>query len=307
MTETERDIRSTPAIIKQTMERVLERGDLLGRLLGDKPVVFLGCGSSYCIGAAAASYFERLHGIPADAVLASEYVPRPGCSHIAITRTGKTTELIEAMRRARRAGAPVGLLLGEPGAPAEAESDVSLHMEFAPEQGVIQTRFVTAATVALFSIIGGGKAREQLNSLPSEIGQALDAHAFPALSRFAHVVFLGRGYRYGLARAASLNLQETALSEPSAHQTLEYRHGPIAAAGPDTLVWCFDKPGDNASAAVLEEVRRTGATLYNPATRALASLVEAQLAAVEYAVEKGLDPDAPQHLSRAIVLPESAI
>src|ERR1700730_18491092 len=96
--------------------------DLLAALLRDKPVVFLGCGSSYCIGAAAASYFERVRGVPAEAVFASEYLPRPGWTHIAITRTGKTTELIEAMRKARQAGATVGLLLGEPGAPAEAES-----------------------------------------------------------------------------------------------------------------------------------------------------------------------------------------
>ncbi|MDB5059737.1 MAG: hypothetical protein JWO59_3209, partial [Chloroflexi bacterium] len=81
MSETERDILSTPAIIKQTLARILERGDLLASLLDGKPVVFLGCGSSYCIGAAAASYFEQVRGVPAEAVFASEYLPRPGWTH----------------------------------------------------------------------------------------------------------------------------------------------------------------------------------------------------------------------------------
>src|SRR5207244_7174984 len=100
----------------------------------------------------------------------------------------------------------------------------------APEQGVIQTRFISAAVVALRRLIDGERARTTLRDLPDRVEQGL-ANLDPApLAPFGHVVFLGRSWRHGLALMAALNLQETALVVPEGHQTLEYRHGPIGRA-----------------------------------------------------------------------------
>jgi len=223
MTVIEQDIDSTPAILRQTLARVDERGDVLAPWL-QGPAVFLGCGSSYCIALAAAALYEDARGEPAQGIMASEYRPRPGWTHVAISRTGKTTELVEAMRRARTAGARVALVGGEPGAPAQQQADAVLPLEFAPEQGVIQTRFISAATLALRLLIGGERARAALRDLPDRIARALGALDPAPLVPLGHVVFLGRGWRYGLALMAALNLQETALVVPEGHQTLEYRH-----------------------------------------------------------------------------------
>jgi glutamine---fructose-6-phosphate transaminase (isomerizing) len=300
----EQDIYSTPAILRQTLARVDERGDMLAPWL-QGPAVFLGCGSSYCIALAAAALYEDARGVPAQGIMASEYRPRPGWTHVAISRTGKTTELVEAMRRARGAGARVALVGGEPGAPAQEQADAVLPLEFAPEQGVIQTRFISAATLALRLLIGGERARAALRDLPDRIERALGAlDTAPLVSR-DHVVFLGRGWRHGLALMAALNLQETALVVPEGHQTLEYRHGPIASADEGTLVWCFDPPDDAASAAVLDDVQRTGATVRCTDDDPLVAAAQAQLLAVRMAEARGVDPNRPRHLSRAIVLPGS--
>jgi glucosamine--fructose-6-phosphate aminotransferase (isomerizing) len=244
---------------------------------------------------------ERVTGHPAQPVFASEYRPRAGWAQIAITRTGQTTELVEAMKMARQAAVPVGLLVGEKGSPAEPWADAVLHMEFAPEPGVVQTRFITAAVVALHQLSGAGGDSLVHVGLAREVQDGLDQPPID-LMQFQRVVFLGRGDRYGLARLAALNLQETALLETAAHQTLDYRHGPVAAASHGVLVWSFDDPTDAASAAVLREVEATGASIHTSSLPPLVNLVRAQLAAARRAQASGLDPSAPRHLTRAVVL-----
>jgi len=296
------DIRSIPAILRRTYARVDEQRAALAPLLGG-PVALLGSGSSYCVAMAAAAIYEEARHAPAQAIIASDYTPRPGWTHIAISRTGQTTELIDAMERARAVGAPVLLVVGEEGSPAARHADALLPLEFAAEQNVIQTRFVVASVEALRSLAAGED--EASADLPSAIERALDGFDPAPLLRFDHVVFLGRGHCYGLARAAAVNLQETALLAPEAHHTLDYRHGPIAAADGDTLVWRLDAPGDAASAAVLDDVRKTGATVFGLADEPLAALAQVQLYSLHKAQARGIDPTAPRNLSRAIILDHS--
>jgi fructoselysine-6-P-deglycase FrlB-like protein len=97
MSAIEDDITSTPAIARQTITRVGERGEVVAEAL-QGPAVFLGSGSSYRIGVAAASLYEAERGQPAQSLLGSEYLPRSGWTHVAISRTGKTTELVEGAR-----------------------------------------------------------------------------------------------------------------------------------------------------------------------------------------------------------------
>jgi len=293
------DIRSIPAILRRTYARVDEHRAALAPLLGG-PVALLGSGSSYCVAMAAAAVYEEARHAPAQAIIASDYLPRPGWTHIAISRTGQTTELIDAMARAHAAGAPILLVVGEEGSPAARYADALLPLEFAAEQNVIQTRFVVASVEALRSLAAG--ENEASVDLPSAIARALDGFDPTPLARFDHVVFLGRGAGQGLARAAAVNLQETALLAPEAHHTLDYRHGPISAADGDTLVWCLDAPGDAASAAVLDDVRKTCATVFGLMDEPLAALAQVQLYSLHKAQARGIDPTTPRNLSRAIIL-----
>jgi fructoselysine-6-P-deglycase FrlB-like protein len=305
MTEIEQDIRSTPDVVRLTLGRVSTEGDPVLEQMKGLPAVFLGCGSSYGVAMTAATIYEAQQGVPAQAIIASEYQPRPGWAHLAISRTGKTTELVEAMHLARGTGSPVVLLVGEPESPASRPASTILSLEFAPERGVIQTRFITAAVVALRQLFGGPADHLALSRLAETLEATLAGFDPAPLAGFDHVVFLGREYRYGLARLGALNLQETALLAPEGHQTLDYRHGPIATAGPGSLIWSFDPPHDTLSVAVLEDVRKTGATVHETHGDPLVSLVCAQLVAVRQAERRGLDPAAPRHLSRAIVLPHA--
>jgi fructoselysine-6-P-deglycase FrlB-like protein len=81
---------------------------------------------------------------------------------------------------------------------------------------------------------------------------------------------------------------------------MEYRHGPIAIAGPDRAVWAF---GDVPS-GLARQVEATGATfVHNGVLDPLADLVIAQRFAVAVAATRGIDPDLPRHLTRSVILP----
>ncbi len=296
MTSVEADILSTPAILRRVVERVGA-----SKMALDGPVVFLGCGSSNCVGIAMAALYETARGLPAQAILPSDYAPRPAWTHVAISRTGRTTELLEAMARARESGARVLLLAGDLGSPAEALATEVLPLEFAPEQGIIQTRFISAALLALRLLIGG--AALPPDDLPDRLERELSAFDPSPLLHLTRTVFLGRGWRYGLAVGAALHQLETALGAPSAFQTLDYRHGPIACADERTLVWSFDTPRDAAAAAVLDDVRATGATVTQADDDPQVALAQAQILAVRIAQAHDIDTEAPRNLSRAIVLP----
>ena len=80
---------------------------------------------------------------------------------------------------------------------------------------------------------------------------------------------------------------------------MEYRHGPISAASPATLVWAIGAvdPG------VLADAAQTGATVVGEGLDPMAELILIQRMAVELAEARGLDPDRPKYLARSVVLP----
>jgi fructoselysine-6-P-deglycase FrlB-like protein len=81
---------------------------------------------------------------------------------------------------------------------------------------------------------------------------------------------------------------------------MEFRHGPVSVIGADSVVWFFGTP----PAGLVGELAVTDAEIVQaPEVDPMAQLVGAHRLAVELAARKGLDPDAPRNLTRAVVLP----
>jgi glucosamine 6-phosphate synthetase-like amidotransferase/phosphosugar isomerase protein len=79
---------------------------------------------------------------------------------------------------------------------------------------------------------------------------------------------------------------------------MDYRHGPIAVAGPRTVVTMFGAPPEG----LVDAVRETGAAVVTDDLDPLAQLVRAQRMAVSLAASRGLDPDNPRALTRSVIL-----
>jgi fructoselysine-6-P-deglycase FrlB-like protein len=273
-------------------------------------VAVAGCGTSWFMAQAYAALRERDGHGETDAFQASEFpLGRRYDRVIVITRSGTTTEVIELLDNLDGV-CPTTVITADPAQPAAALATHVIALEFADEQSVVQTRFATTALALLRSHLG-----EDIHPAASdaEVAVRLPLPVHPSL--VDQVTFLGRGWTVGLAHEAALKCREAAGFWTEAYPAMDYRHGPIAVAGPRRVVWAF---GD-IPIGLADDVEATGAAFvhsrYNGGYAALgrwgggrapldpmADLIVAQRFAVLLATSQGLDPDSPRNLTRSVVL-----
>lgn len=258
-------------------------------------VGIIGCGTSLYIAQTYAAFREASGHGPTDAFAASIAPRRPWDCLIALSRSGTTTEVLDAVRdsTARRTVA----LTASEGSPLVRAVDRALVAPFADEISVVQTRFATTALATLLISVGYSvdRATRDTAARSAELSEQL----LDGCSRF---VFVGTGWTYGVANEAALKLQEMAHCWAESYPALEYRHGPISVSGPNTLVWGFG-PRDQA---LVDAVADTGSAVHWPDCDPLASLVEVQRLGLRLGANKGIDPDRPSHLSRSVILADEA-
>jgi fructoselysine-6-P-deglycase FrlB-like protein len=259
-----------------------------------EPAAAIGCGTSHYVAHAYAALREARGLGTTDAAIASDLSPHRSYRRVvAISRSGTTTEVLRTLE-GLRGSIPTVAITAVPDSPVASSADDTVVLDFANEQSVVQTRFATTALALLRAHVG-----DRLDAAVAD-GAAALARALPVQpSEFRQFVFLGQGWTVGLANEAALKLREAASAWTEAYPAMEYRHGPISAAGPGTLVWAIG-PVDRS---VLADAADTGATIVDEGSDPMAELVLIQRMAVELAEARGLDPDRPKHLTRSVVLP----
>ena len=203
-------------------------------------IAVIGCGSSWHAAKTLAALRERSGQGETDAFAASEaLLVRDYDRVVAISRSGTTTEIRRALEQVG-AGTATVALVGDPLSPVAEECDLVVDLSFADDRSVVQTRFVTSTVCFARAALG-----LEVDGLLADAERAL-AEPHPAeTDTIDRVVVLGRGWRVGLADAGALALRETAQIWAESYPAMEYRHGPIATAGPGALVWILDRaPGE---------------------------------------------------------------
>jgi fructoselysine-6-P-deglycase FrlB-like protein len=257
-------------------------------------IAVVGCGTSFHIAQAVAVARESRGLGESDAFVASEMpTTRSHDMVIAISRSGTTTEVVRALA-ALPAGTPTLAISAVRDTPVVAAAADGILLPFADERSIVQTRFATAV-LALFRAHLG----EDLTGPVADAEAALAGPLPVDPSDFEQFAFLGRGWTIGLASEAALKLREAGGAWTEAYPAMEYRHGPISAAGPATLVWWL---GD-AEPDLVADVRATDASVIANHIDPMSELVTVQRTAVALAEARGLDPDRPRHLARSVVLP----
>jgi fructoselysine-6-P-deglycase FrlB-like protein len=293
VSEIAREIASQPWCWREAAQRGAALAEVDGVLpRSGAPAAAVGCGTSLYVAQAYASLREELGHGPTDAFPASEApVGRGYPTVVAISRSGTTTEVVRYLSavQAFRRVAVVGVL----DSPVAGEADEAVALEFADERAVVQTRFATSALAFLRAHVG-----QDMGSAIEDGERAVEAPLPLDPSRYRHYVFLGRGWSVGLANEAALKLREAARAFSESYPAMEFRHGPISVAGPESVVWALG-PIDPA---VLEDAAATGATVLGGDRDPMAELIVIQRTAVALAEARGLDPDHPRHLTRSVVL-----
>ena len=287
------EIRSQPACWGRAVEVAAASGGLLPA--DGERVAVAGCGTSWFMAQAYASLREAAGHGQTDAFTASEPPTRRRYDRlVAITRSGTTTEVLALLDRAR-GGQPTLAVTGDPASPVAGAADETIVLDFADERSVVQTRFATTTLALLRAGLG-----HDLGPVIAQAERAVAAELPAGLLERAQFTFLGAGWAVGLANEAALKLRETCQAWAESYPAMEYRHGPISVAGPDSVVWFLTRP----PASLPEEVAATGALVVTPSGDPMAELVLVQRLGVALATAKGLDPDRPRNLARSVILPD---
>ncbi len=242
-----------------------------------KRIICTGCGSTYYLSLVAASLFQALNRLLAQARPASEVVLFPDIVQlgdastllVTISRSGETTETLDAVKTFRaRAGGPVLAITCYGDSTLARQADFVLTASAAQEQSVAQTRSFSSMTVLVEALAGhlaGLDVAMVLRTLPVVARRLLDEYRplaqtlgeTMALQRF---FFLGTGFLYGMACEAMLKMKEMSLSYSEAFHTLEFRHGPMSMVDEHSLViGLLSEDAQRHELAVLEQMQRAGA------------------------------------------------
>jgi glutamine---fructose-6-phosphate transaminase (isomerizing) len=300
-----------------------------------RAVLFVARGTSDHAALYAKYLVEIRHGLPAGLVSPSTmtaYGARPDLRDVlmvGVSQSGGSPDLVRSLAVAREQGALTVAVTNDVSSPLALAAHAHVDVLAGPERSVAATKSYTAQLLALYLLLERVRdvdGREAAAPLP-DLGDALLARAdeITALAqryRFAQrMITTARGYSYPTAREAALKLMETSYVSAQAFSGADLLHGPLALVDPqvpvlavvasgvggaamgDVLprlaersadVCCVGHPAAVADAAV-------GFALPEGAPEELSPLLEIlpfQLLALQVAVGRGGDPDAPRGLSK---------
>jgi glucosamine--fructose-6-phosphate aminotransferase (isomerizing) len=335
------EIREQPAALARLLEHRAEFEAVAERMRerGPGPVRLVGHGSSDNAASYGVYAFGLLPGWTAlrDSISLSVYygaeLDLTRSCVVALSQSGRTPDVVEYARRARRQGAYTVALTNDSGSALAEECETVLPLGAGTEQAVAATKTYTTQVAALALLAGcaagqstrlsegirttAGLITELLPELERRVSEIAVALAF-----VGRMFVIGRGPEFATAREISLKLLETCRVAAEPLTATDLAHGPVAALDGLFPVWAI--ASDDASLGAVREaaerVRAVGATLIASGTAAeqldgaayvlqvpappiqlltpLLSVVPGQLLAWALAQAKGLDPDRPAGLSK---------
>ena len=288
-TATEQELRSQPETWRQALSLLEGVAEQLPRP-GER-VLAVGCGTSWFMAMAYAKLREAAGQGVTDALTATEVSPSREYDRIvALSRSGTTTEVRELLAATET---PSVLITAVAGGPIAQHASSEIVLDFADETSVVQTRFATTALMLLRAALG-----EDVSSVITEAEQVLAAEPDAALLDAEQISFLGTGWSKGIADEAALKMREATQGWTESYYAMEYRHGHVAIAEPGRTVLVLGQAPDGLA----QQVAETGATWVDAELDPVSQLVGVHLAAVRRAESRGLNPDTPRHLTRAVHL-----
>jgi glucosamine--fructose-6-phosphate aminotransferase (isomerizing) len=220
---------------------------------GTEEVIFTGCGSACNVSHAVAPIFQKLTGRTCRALHASDLMINPdlflnerrNTTVAAYSRSGDTTETVQALLHAKTGGARTLAVVCFPESRMAHAADAALILEEAGEKSVTTTRSLTSmvlsATYLAAVCAGNEEVQDQLKTLPDLARERLElfhdvGRSVGSDQEIRKFAFLGHGSYYGLAREAQLKVKEMVLLPSDSYVSLDFQHGPMSNVDAGMLI-----------------------------------------------------------------------
>lgn len=248
-----------------------------------------------------------------------------GQAALAISQSGRSPDVVETLRRARKSGALTVALVNDEKSPLADTAEIVLPQRAGPEVSVAATKTVITSLVATVRLVAAwaeDKALMQaLQALPARLEEAArigEAASTDWLDDCDHILVLARGLCLPVAQEVALKLKETCGLHAEAFSAAELRHGPREIVDKRFLVIALAPPGPGRAdvLAAADELEAQGAavqrmvpaghgrawlTVPEPPDRRLAPILllqELYPLFARTAKSLGRDPDKPRTLTK---------
>lgn len=335
-----KEISEQPATLRRLLtESRPEIEALAAAVKASHRVLLVGCGTAANAALAGVYMFSEIAGHEVNVIPASEFRYRTGFLDagtlvIAISQSGETIDVLEAMRSAQQAGSRTAAIVNTPNSSLDRMVDVSVHLRSGIEQCVLATKSYTAmlATLLLTAcelrdrwVDGSVAVARAANVIETMLADDTPAHLNElgsAIALQSHLFPIGRGVHYASSLEAALKVKEVSYVHAEGFAAGELKHGVIALIEEGTPCLVF-APNDQTRVDVLSgaaELRSRGGYIIGVGSEpsevfdafirvpdvglanAIAEAIPGQFLGYYAALARGYDPDRPRNLAKSVTV-----
>jgi glucosamine--fructose-6-phosphate aminotransferase (isomerizing) len=328
---------------KETIDRVVSQDkktiEKISKMINDAfGVFFVACGTSYHACMSAGYIFSKITKKHINVYLASEF---PNFSHfltentlmIAVSQSGETADVLEAVRVAKEKGVKVISLVNVMGSSLMRMSDFTLLLNAGPEICVLATKSFTSqlALLYLLAYTCAGKyeeGKEKLEEVSKKLKNVLDEENIEKIRKLAktlkdeeNIYLIGRGLSYSTTLEGALKLKEVSYIHAEGLAGGELKHGTLALIerGTPCIAIVPDNDGKKDILSNAMEIKSRGGYIIGISNEdnevfdysiiipkvemhPILMIIPIQLLAYYLALERGCDPDKPRNLAKSVTV-----
>jgi glutamine---fructose-6-phosphate transaminase (isomerizing) len=323
-----KEIHEEPAACRRLILSLdTEQRDLFRKLVESirmaKRTVFTAAGTAYHASLLGASFLHQ-QGIPAQAIIASEFESFITVDSetlvIAVSQSGETMDVIEALKYAKARGATIASIVNVPYSTIERMSSLSLQILAGQEVSVASTKAFTNQCTLMLALAQAFGYENGLSSLPEKLDKVLSSEERlerlgKELASHSDLYVLGRRLGYPVAREIALKIKEVSYVHAEGMMGGELKHGTIALITQGTPVISLVYDDDARMRSSTQEVNARGARTivigtvedddirlpaHSEAEFAILAGTVGQLLAYHIALARGCPIDKPRNLAKCV-------
>ncbi len=300
----------------------------------------IGCGTAHKVAAAGEYFFSMIAKKHVNTAVASEFpifhdFLRPESLIIAISQSGETADVIEAIEAARSVGSTVLSIVNSAGSTVARMSDFSLHIKAGPEKAVASTKAATSqlTVLLLLAYACAGKlddGRKLMVDAASLVNDLVNPRFVEFVAGIAkeiadqnNIFIIGKGANFPMALESAIKIQEVSYIHAEGFAGGELKHGPIAMIEPGTPCLVLVSSNELQKKEILSnamEIKARGGRIIGVssenseifddwirvpeagAANPILNLIPVQVLSYYLALERGFNPDMPRNLAKSVTV-----
>ncbi len=301
-----------------------------------KSVYITGSGTSYNAALVAKYLWQKYAKVKVEPIISSElsFSPEtvePNSILIAISQSGESADVLEAVNIARKSNAKIFSIVNILTSSLAQESSLVIGMNCGPEIGVAATKSFTSQLGIIYKItekLCDGCIKVDSAKISEAVSEVLLDHSkikhiAKELRDITDIYILGRAVHYPIAAESALKLKELSYIHAEGIPGGELKHGPLALMDSNVYVIIIN-PGDHTYSDTLtsaREIKARGAKIIGISNKPsdvydhwieiptvdevfypLIEIIPIQLLSYYSAIEKNTDPDYPRNLAKSVTV-----